>query len=305
MKRLINFLPVIAIFTLLLHSCEDNETSPLSVPADGVFVTVDIINPVIDVTDIANSSYSGTLKDPVGNVASHTFSVRKVTGTSATDYADVYTTTSFPSDFSLKASDIFTALGLNVSDVLPGDRFDFVGTSVGVNGSITTYNSLNADLKAETGQKQAYRLTTYISCPFVSAEAVGTWLITDDPFDASILGDIGQAETFEVVAGPGANQVTFIDVFGHARFNNLPSPGTFDVVVDIDPGSGIVTVNEKYDDEFQYAWDPANYGLPYSLAWLKNGSGFLFSCAGAFTVDWTHDVTIGTYGSRHFEAQKQ
>ncbi len=277
MKKLIKLLPVIAIFAMMV-SCEDNEKSPLPATADGVFVTIDIESPVIDVTDIENSRYGGTLKDPVGNVASHTFSVRRVSNGVASSFADVYTATSFPADFGVTAGEIAAAIGIDPASILPGDRFDFVGTSVGVNGEVVTFNTLNADLQAETGQRQAYSLVTFISCPFDRDQVLGTWELIDGGF-AGIVG-----HQFEVTADPDAADEIILD----NPFGEIEPNVEFNPHVKIDP----VGIAELPEDK---SVDPPNSrGYEYfesSVGCCGNrfaptrivGDGFLFACTGFMT----------------------
>ncbi len=294
------FLLLIAFTLVTFTSCEDEEKTrvPFGDPVNpGAMVTLAKNTLVIDVTNISGTSFDITLDAPSNNVESFDITVRKVTANVATEYYPLRTVTSFPSDESISAADIAAALGLDVTDLGAGDRFDFLGTANGTDGSVVTYNDLDADLASEGGQNQGFKFVTYISCPFVATEGVGTYTITDDPFGASLF------TTFDIVEGDSAGELVLVDVFGHARFAGIASPGNFDVIGLIDADSGILTV-EDYNGEHQYAWDSSVFGLTYGNAWLEGGFGFLFGCSGQLVIDWEHWVALGTYGSRHFEASK-
>ena len=217
-----NIYKIIFALVLLISftSCEDENKNPLLDEVPAAYVFIDIENPVLDVTDLQSSTYGGVITAPANNVASFDVSVRRVSDGIGTDYFPVYSTTSFPADFRVSATDIANALGLNLIDLLAGDRFDFVGTSMGVDGSIVSINNLATDIASEPGQKQAYTLTTYISCPFVQEDMVGTYtIIEDDGFSAT-----GNT-TFEIIAGESANEIVLL--------NPYDSAGNFNITVNV------------------------------------------------------------------------
>merc|ERR1711939_1303408 len=191
---------LVCFLAIGLTNCEDNEKSPLAEQVNGSYVFIDIESPVIDVTALETSTFGGTLRTAVDNVASHEFEVRRVSGGLASEYVPIYSTTSFPAEFRISAPDIATALGIDVSEILPGDRFDFVGKTTGTDGSIVYENNLNADLFGEPGQRQAYNLQTFVSCPFFVEEAIGTYQLL-----SCGLTFCGGGNTFEVVAGEEPN----------------------------------------------------------------------------------------------------
>ena len=137
---------LIAFIAVGIFSCEDNEKSPLPATIDGSFVTIEFDNLILDVTDLDNTAITGVLRAPVPNVASYELQVARSTGGVLSDYVTVYTTDTFPADFSINLEDLSGALGLEVADFGAGDRFDFQATSISTDGSVTEFSLLNPDL---------------------------------------------------------------------------------------------------------------------------------------------------------------
>lgn len=280
------------VFLLLLTlgffaSCEDESKIPTPDSNPGAFVSLDILRPVIDVTNIATSTWGGTLKTPSNNVVKYDLYVRRVSGGNAGDYALLKSVTSFPSDLAVSAGDVAAALGLQLSEILAGDRFDFWAESFDADNNKTTYNDLSLNTQGELGVKQAYKLTTYVSCPFNQADAIGTYEFTEDAF-------ANETDIFEVIAGSTSDKVIMVDPFGH------PSAWNIEVVIDL--GSGIVSIAR------QNAWDPSFYALPanYGTATIatEGSASFFFSCTGTINFSVKHNVDVGTYGFKNFKAQK-
>ena len=82
------------------------------------------------------------------------------------------------------------------------------------------------------------------------------------------------------VAGPGPNQITFKNLFGH--------PQNYDIVVDVDPETAVATVRK------QTAWDSDNFGFGLGEATVE-GEGLFFSCTGFITLDLDHSVADGKF----------
>ena len=223
------FISIILIVGMV--SCEDQEKNPLWEPTLAPYVFIDVENPVFDVTDIDNSTFGGDITAPSNNVASFEVTARRVSNGITSDYATVYTTTTFPASFRLTAPDIATALGIDPNDLLAGDRFDFEGKSVGTDGTVVTFNNLAPDIQAEPGQRQAYRLTAFIACPFNQADMIGTYtILQDDGFSAT-----GNTQ-FEIIAGETANEIVLV--------NPYDSAGNFNITVNVND-FGIATFGRQ------------------------------------------------------------
>jgi len=212
-------------------SCEDQEKNPLWEPEQAPYVLIDIENPVFDVTDIENSTFGGNLSAPAENVASFEVSARRVSGGETSDVISVYTTTTFPASFQLTAPEIATALGIDPSELLAGDRFDFFAESIGTDGTVVNYNNLAPDIQSEPGQRQAYRLSAFIACPFNQADMIGTYtIIEDDGFSAT--GN----DQFEIIAGDTPNEIVMV--------NPYDSGGNFNITVNVND-FGIATFERQ------------------------------------------------------------
>jgi len=273
--------------TVAFFSCEDESRIPTPDRVEGAFVFIDKTKPVIDVTQIATSTFEGVLNNPSGNVVKYDLYVRRVSGGVAGDYVLLESITSFPYNLSVSAGEVATVLGLQLFDILPGDRFDFWAETFDANNVKTTFNELSSFAQAEVGIKQAYQYNTYVSCPFIQADALGVYEFTEDAF-------ANETDVFEVIAGSSEDKIIMVDPFGH--------PSAFNIEVVVDLGSGIASIQR------QNAWDPSFYSLPanYGTATIATdgSASFFFSCTGTINFSVKHDVAIGTYGFRNFKAQK-
>ena len=81
----IKYLFILSIFALVFTSCEDEDKNPLPTPPNGVFVMMDVISPVINVTDLENSAYEFSISTLSNNVESYTLSVGINGGESGVD----------------------------------------------------------------------------------------------------------------------------------------------------------------------------------------------------------------------------
>lgn len=292
MKKIFK-ITLLCLLTTVIINCEDNERSPLPENVNGAYVLVNIENPVIDVTAIETSTFGGTLIAPANNVARHEFSVRRVSEGVISEFAPVFSATSFPADFQVGAVDIATALGISLEDILPGDRFDFIGTTTGTDGSVVQIHNLSSDLIAESGQRQAYELETFVSCPFSIEEAIGTYTLTNCTFSFCNNG------TFEIIAGENPNEVIMVNPY------NSSTP--FNITVMVDPLSAAMSISSQPAFETDADAGFAGFG-PTSI---NTSTGFFFSCTGSITtvvgtsVPRISDGAIFSFGSRSFEAQKQ
>jgi len=281
---------------LIINSCRDEDTLVLNIDdiPKGIMVTIDITTPVLDVTDLANSSFEATLTAPSNNVDTYILEAQLIS-TTTSDWAEVKNITNFPKtyDLSVSANELATAFGIDLADFLPGDQINFYAYAIGDNGDTATWENLDQDLGTNPGQKQGFTYTTYVSCPFDADESAGTYSITVED-----MGAYYDNLDYDLVveAGPGENQITLKNIFDHPNPDN---PGqTYDVVVDVDPSTGIATV------EKQPAWHSGNFGMPYGVASVE-GEGFVFSCTGTIILMMEHTVAAGSFGSALFVAVRQ
>lgn len=287
----------IALLTVVIVGCEDNEKNPLPATRDGSFVTVVFDNLILDVTDLDNTAITGTLRAPVANVADYSLQVRRTSQGTSSAYVDIYMTDSFPSDFAIDLGQISSALGIEVSDFLAGDRFDFQGMSTSLDGEVVEFSTLGPDLQVEPGQKQSYQFTSFISCPFSVEEALGTYTLT-----ACGLGFCGGGNQFEVTAGEEPNSVVL-----NNPYNSFdPETGEpFEIIIVVDPATGIGSIAEQPAFATE---DTGNNG--FFPTTIDATTGFYFSCTGTilFSVGTgIEQIATGglfTFGTLPFEAQR-
>lgn len=298
MKKIFKFIPL-AIITLFFVACQDIDKDPWEINGNdgpfGSFIRLDITSAaVLDVTNIATTSFGGTLTNPSNNVASWSLEVRRVSSGAVSDYFPLVTVTSFPAEFSATPASLAAVFGLDVTELIPGDRFDFEATSIGTDGSVVTFDQFGPNLGGNPGMAQGYRFVTFLSCPFVQADAVGTYSIVDAPFFGQIT-----AGPIEVIAGNTANDIVMIDPMGHLVSGDAPDK--YNVEINVNAGSGQASVSR------QAAWDSGNpvcCGTPYGPGNIQ-GSGFVFSCAGSIVLFIDRfGVAAGSFGSAPYVLQK-
>ncbi len=279
---------LLAFLAVSFSACEDIDKDPFEVNGIdgpfGSFVRLDITSAaVLDVTDIDNTVFGGTLSVPSSNVTSWDLKVRRVSGGVTSDYVPFLNVTSFPADFSATPASLAAVFGLTSADLIPGDRFDFEATSIGTDGNLVTFDDFAPNLAGNPAEAQGYRFVTFLSCPFVQADAIGTYSVSNGHFSQI-------ATTFELIAAPNGN-VTMIDPLGHL----LPGDAAdkYNVLLSVNAGSGQTAVGA------QTAWDSGHAvccATPYGIGTI-DGSGFTFSCAGQIVLSLNYRVAAGTFNT--------
>lgn len=301
MKK-INFTKYLALLflTVALVACQDNDKQPFEINIEdgpfGNFIRLDISSaPVLDVTDLANAQFGGLFTNPSGNTASYTLTVRRVSGGVMTDYVPLVTLTSFPAEFFATPANIAAALGVLETDLLAGDRFDFEASSVGTDGSVATFDGFAPNLQGNPGMAQGYRFQTFISCPFVQADALGTYVSTQTDFNSFPAGS-----NFQVVAGADSGEIIMQNPF------QSPDPDGvgYNVPINVTP-FGIATV----PDGVSVFDTDATGNAGFTDTFTDNAGGFVFSCVGAIVLTWDLDLNslaggAFTWGTNSFRASK-
>jgi len=280
MKK-INIYIIVSLVAILFASCEDNDKSPLVLPIaeNGSFVTLTSPNVIFDLVAIQNgeeTTVNGLLGAPTPNVARYDLEVQRISQGTASDFVPVFSTETFPSELVVSPDDVAEALGIPVADLLAGDRFEFRATSTDFDGNITSFANIDPDLQAETGQRQAYSFTSFISCPVDIAEIEGTYEVTALGF-AGFFNETMTTRT--VIAGPNDNQLTIVE-------GEYPTTGGSDpLIITFDPANGIVTGGGLDEDGNQaVAFAEGVNGLPENVYLVEDG-GFFFSCIGSILLN--------------------
>jgi len=303
-KSVLYIISILSISLLLLNSCRDDDKTLFSYGddiLDGAIVYFEEEPPlVLGVNSVSEVVYGGEIIDPLGNVASYQLEMYASLSGETTDTVLVDIYSSFPFTLSVTTQDLATLLGINTSDINFGDTFYFLGTVTSENGNVYYGEAPeigddgswipNGKTQIEAfdptnGYKDAFLFDFTIGCPansYTAADVVGTWDIVDDPFGASL------SATLEIVSGPGENQLTLLDIFGHG----------YDVIMDVNAETNAIDVAK------QESWDTSVFGLPYGIASVE-GEGTMFACANTIVLFLDHTVSIGGWGISSFKIQKQ
>jgi hypothetical protein len=200
-------------------------------------------------------------------------------------------------DVQMKLSDFVGAVGLTLDDLGGGDIFNIYNQVTLSDGRVYPdtlvfdgeefANVENAFFTAAGTTSFTTTLTFPVLCPFITADAVGTYSISRDDFEIAF----DPSYKPEIIAGPGPNQITILDMLSH--------PPGYNVIVDVNPATDVATVRS------QKGWDSANYGLPFGEISVEGG-GFFFSCTGFLTLDLAHNLADGrSYGTFRIELTKE
>lgn len=304
-KSIIYILSIFCVTLLTLNSCRDDDKTLFSYGddiLDGAFVHfIEQPPAVVGVTAINELTYGGEIVDPLGNVVNYKLEMYASISGTITDTVLIDNFTSFPVTLNFTAQDFADLLGITVSDISYGDGFFFLGEvtsdqgvtysgsapEIGDDGSWIPNGRTQIEAFDPTnGYKDGFLFDFAIGCPentFTTESVVGTWLIVNDPFAASL------NESLEIIAGPGETELTLVDFLGHG----------FDLIIDVDPQTSAIVV------EGQEAWDSGVFGLPYGIAWV-DGDGTAFACAGKMTFYLDHYIpNLGGWGVSIFQIEKQ
>jgi len=299
MKNILNRITLVVLLVSTLISCvdEDKFVNPVHFQLEnGAFIKfANHPSPVVSLEDPATAAFSEEIIDANGNTDVYTLQMTAHTNNTTIVVDDFKIINSFPTTLTITAQEIADAAGINLSDITYGDSFDFVATALRNDGVL--YNDVNTEttLNSQPGYKSAMKFKFIFGCPGeVSQEdLVGMWQITSDDF-----GIVENNGVVEIIAGPGENQVTLLDIFGHVH----PDTGEqFDVVMDYSPSSSSATIST------QESWDSGAYGLTYGIG-RNGGEGLIFNCVGSngfMSFQLEHTVSTGeTFGTHAMEFTK-
>src|SRR5690606_38513243 len=126
------------------------------------------------------------------------------------------------------------------------------------------------------------RITLSYACPFDTANYEGTWIATTDEFGIYI----GPTLPFEIVAGPGENQITLKNPAGH--------PEDYDLIIDVNPANGNLTIARQPFLNYN------NFGATQYGELRIEGTGTsgpaAGECFGQFSFNTGYFVDAGTFG---------
>lgn len=169
-----------------------------------------------------------------------------------------------PLKMDITPSNAVEGFGIDAEDIAGGDYIDWIFMLEFADADIKFNDNALDELFPD--------FRSYFVCSFDANSTIGTYQVTSSVWEHN-------TGTFEVVAGPGENQVTLIDFLGHGAMDG----NNYDIIVDVDPASGQATV------EPQLAWDSDNYGWGYGPI-TGEGGGYVLSCSGTISLDLTYCV---------------
>lgn len=224
--------------TLSYVSCTDENKfiNPVTHGLEkGAFPSFATEAPAAAYPDPLKISFSNTITDPNNNISSYSLKLIATLSGSVIVKEDFFTSNTFPVDFSFTTESLANAIGVQPADIKFGDTFNFVSTTTRDDGaeftgiapafstSTLVVSGGNTEAQLQTaGYRSAMQFNFIVACPFIQADMVGTYTISDaDGFHASGGGTSGAGETFEVIAGAEANEVIMVNPLGSAGNFNI------------------------------------------------------------------------------------
>lgn len=127
------------------------------------------------------------------------------------------------------------------------------------------------------------RVTLSYACPFDTANYEGTWIATSVDFPRVYLNGI---VPFEIVAGPGENQITLINPAAH--------PEGYDIIVDVNPANGNLTIARQPFLNYN-SFNVTQYG-ELRIEGTGTSGPAAGECFGQFSINTGYFVDAGTFG---------
>ena len=133
-------------------------------------------------------------------------------------------------------------------------------------------------------------VTLAYACPYSIEDYAGTYIATTDEFGIYI----GETTPFEVVVGPGENQITLVNFANH--------PEEYDLVINVDPATGALTIPK------QEALNYNNFGATQYGVLSMEGTGYSMAangfCIGEFGYRARYTVAAGSFGNFRLAFEK-
>ncbi|TVZ23976.1 hypothetical protein JM84_2934 [Dokdonia sp. Hel_I_63] len=177
---------------------------------------------------------------------------------------------------------------------------DITITTIGTSDLPSTSDIIALDLVSVeaseilTESEDRLNISLTIQCPSVETDNIpGTYTIIEDGFGTTV-GD----NTFELIAGPGANEYTMVNPFDHPNPNDGGAQ-SYNVIIEIDPSSGVSRIAR------QDAWHCDNFGCGFGQGRV-DGTGIALTCINQIQFPGLrHTVDAGSFGSFAFIIEKQ
>jgi hypothetical protein len=290
MRRIIatiNLLAIIAYGT----SCQ-TEDIPQDVNTLGVGSYVKLVEKnggIIDATNPAGST--ATIKVSEYGTEQEKIVVYVSKGTRTTDRSrwrqikEVPATAAREYDIAVTGAEIVAAMG---APVAPGEIYTLYNSVITKDGGRFDFGNINGEVVGNPNYNMAFTWQATVVCPFIAADAAGTYTIVADNWD----GAVGETSVVTAVQGtaPTPSSATLTYAFPFAA-----PPGVNPLVLTIDTNTGSVTVaRQTY----------GSYGTGFEN-FTAQGTGFFFSCTGFIDLSLVHVAGNGTnYGTYVLRMQK-
>lgn len=284
MRRIIatiNLLAIIAYGT----SCQ-TEDIPQDVNTLGVGSYVKLIDRnggIIDATNPGGST--ATIKVSEYGTEQEKIIVYVSKGTRTTDRSrwrqvkEVPATASREYDIAVTGAEIVAAMG---APVAPGEIYTLYNSCITKDGGRFDFGNINGEVAGNPNYNMALTWQATVVCPFVPAQATGTYTIVADNWDGAV------GETADITATANSATVTYM-------FPYAAPPGVNPVVITVDPATGSATVAKQ---------TYGSYGAGFEN-FTAQGTGFFFSCTGFVDLSLQHVSGGGTnYGTYVLRMQK-
>jgi hypothetical protein len=175
-------------------------------------------------------------------------------------------------DISVTGAEIATALNTTLA---PGDIYTIYNSVITKDGGRFDLGNINSEVAGSPNYNFALTFQATVVCPFIPADAAGTYTITTDGWDGAT------GETAEITATANSATVTYM-------FPYAAPPGVNPVVVTVNPATGSATVAKQ---------TYGSYGTGFEN-FTAQGTGFFFSCTGFLDLNLQHISGGGTnYGN--------
>jgi hypothetical protein len=319
MKKNIKY--ILFIFTLaltLLHvSCTDENkfTNPVTYGLEkGAFATFVGEIPLAAYPDPLKINFSDQVSDANNTMSSYKVTmIAKLSGNEKV-VDNYFETTSFPANFSFTSQSIADALDIQTSDISFGDTFNFIATATRNDGTIFTgiAPSYDDDTKIVSGgntegtlqaatYKSAMQFNFIVACPFFQEDIIGTYtIINAGGFYAPGGGTSGAGETFEIIAGPTADEIILVNPFA--------SSGNYDLTIKVSE-FGLATF------DWQFAFETSEVCCDgYTATQLRSDAGstsLALGCIGYIELKFNTRLGLAGgspsgygFGNGSFTAQK-
>ncbi len=268
------------IVSLVFLSCRKEDLiSDVSQYTIGSYLgLVEAENLLLDASDAAASTVSVVVR-PVGSALQKVI-IYAVAGGPDPDESNWKQVKEVPvtdSVFTLAVTgaELATALDIPISEIQPGTQYTFYNQTVTTDGRVYDISNTEDDIEGQPAFNSVFNWTATVVCPYTN-NMTGEFTIALDEWDGNNGG------TVEIVAGPGANEITLITPFPF-------SANAKNVIIQIDPVTGTATVPKQIYGDYP--------GFPDLSVQSVGNSNFVFSCTETIDITLNHTSPAGNFGN--------